>query len=202
MHLLGKTGLPGAVAATAVLIAAAVFLPVPAESADPTDAERAAAARTLIVDFAGGLRGELQTAMQAGGPEAAISVCNAAAPRIAEEKAAETGWSVARTALRLRNPANAPDAWERTVLDMFLAKATQGADLATLEHYETTVKGGKRVFRYMRAIPTQKPCLACHGTLVSETLRSRINEFYPDDQAVGFSLGELRGAFTIIQPIE
>ena len=78
----------------------------------------------------------------------------------------------------------------------------QGADVKELEVYDTATQDGKPVFRYMKAIPTQKPCLTCHGPNVSEPLGKTIAEFYPDDQATGFSLGELRGAFTIVQPLQ
>lgn len=169
-------------------------------AAETTETERAAQSRMLVKDFAKTLKGELVKAMKSGGPAAAVSVCHAAAPEIAAEKSAATGWRVARTALKLRNPKNAPDDWERTVLEAFLAKAKQGADLSKLEHYETVSQGGKRMFRYMKAIPVGKPCLICHGSAVKAELVQSIKEHYPDDNATGFKLGELRGAFTITQP--
>lgn len=188
--------------AASVLMMAAATMGAAAEDAEPTAAERAAESRSLSKSFAERLKSELIRAMEAGGPESAIPVCHIAAPAIAKEKAAETGWSVGRTALRLRNPANAPDAWERAVLLKFEDEIKQGADIRELEHYETTTQDGKRVFRYMKAIPTQEPCLTCHGPNVSDSLRKRIAEFYPEDQAIGFALGELRGAFTIVQPLQ
>ena len=154
------------------------------------------------MSFAKRLKAELVGAIKAGGPASAIPVCNTAAPAITKEKSAEKGWSLGRTALKLRNPANAPDPWERAVLVKFQEKLADGADIAALEHYETGLQDGKRVFRYMKAIPTQEPCLACHGPDVDEALKARIVVYYPDDQAIGFTLGELRGAFTIVQPLE
>jgi hypothetical protein len=139
--------------------------------------------------------------LQAGGPEAAIAVCKIKAPAIAKEKAASTGWSIGRTALKLRNPANSPDAWERSVLLRFQEQIREGAEAKNLEHYETTTKNGEGVFRYMRAIPTQAPCLSCHGSNLSQNVKAKIAELYPEDRATGFSLGELRGAFTIVQPL-
>jgi len=170
-------------------------------AAETTEIERAAQSRMLVQDFAKTLKGELVKAMKSGGPAAAVSVCHAAAPEIAAAKSAATGWRVARTALKLRNPKNAPDDWERAALEAFLAKAEQGADLSKLEHYETVSQGGKRMFRYMKAIPVGKPCLICHGPAVKPELVQSIKEHYPDDKATGFKLGELRGAFTITQPL-
>ncbi len=171
-------------------------------SASPDGAERAAQSRELVKSFAERLKSELVGAMKSGGPTAAIPVCHTAAPAITKEKAAEKGWTLGRTALRLRNPANMPDAWERAVLEKFGEKVKQGADLAKLEHFETTTQNGKRVFRYMKAIPTQKPCLTCHGSAVSADVKEAIRALYPQDQATGFALGELRGAFTITQPVD
>jgi len=188
--------------AASVGILTAATMGVGAQQAEPSAAERAAESRKLTKSFAKQLRRELVQAMEAGGPESAIAVCQAAAPAITQELAAEKQWSVGRTALRLRNPANAPDAWERAVLLKFQDKMKQGADVGELEVYETATQNGKPVFRYMKAIPTQKPCLTCHGPNVSDSVRKTIAEFYPEDQATGFSLGELRGAFTIVQPLQ
>ncbi|MEM7192899.1 MAG: DUF3365 domain-containing protein [Pseudomonadota bacterium] len=137
------------------------------ESSPSTDAERAENSRTLVKGFAKQLKGELVGAIQKGGPESAIGVCQIVAPAIAEEKSDQKGWSVGRTALKLRNPNNAPDTYEREVLLRFQEKLEQGADGATLEHYETATQDGKAVFRYMKAIPMQGPCLTCHGPNVS-----------------------------------
>lgn len=166
------------------------------------DNARAAQARALVKTFAMRLKSELVSALKAGGPEAAIDVCNTEAPAIADELASEKGWMVGRTAIRLRNQANTPDAWERGVLDRFQAAAATGADLAKLEHFEMTNQDGETIFRYMKAIPVQEPCLTCHGKDVSASLRAKIRAVYPEDAATGFSIGELRGAFTISQPIE
>ncbi|MEM7400293.1 MAG: DUF3365 domain-containing protein [Pseudomonadota bacterium] len=172
-----------------------------ADGADQTEAERADQSRHLAKTYGKGLKSALVRAMKAGGPETAIAVCNVAAPEIAKRNTDSSGWSLGRTALKLRNPANAPDDWERSVLLQFEDKIAQGADVAALEHYETTTKDGKPLFRYMKAIPTQGPCLTCHGSNVSPSAKAKISELYPKDQATGFALGELRGAFTITQPV-
>ncbi|WP_108683455.1 DUF3365 domain-containing protein [Methyloceanibacter sp. wino2] len=172
-----------------------------AENAEPTEAARADQSRHLSKSYGEKLKAALVGAMKAGGPESAIAFCNVAAPEMAKQSTVKSGWSLGRTALKVRNPENAPDEWERTVLLEFQDKINQGADAKSLEHYETTTKDDERVFRYMKAIPTQGPCLTCHGSNVSPSVKATIEEFYPDDQATGFELGELRGAFTITQPM-
>lgn len=47
--------------------------------------------------------------------------------------------------------------------------------------------------RLMKAIPTAE---ACQGHAVESELAALIDEYYPDDQAQGFEVGDLRGAFT------
>jgi hypothetical protein len=95
---------------TVALLATA--LPLQAQQQADLDAE----ARGLVKSFFKALKGELVGALESGGPVEAIAVCNERAPALAEETAADSGWRVARTSLKLRNPDNAPDAWESAVL--------------------------------------------------------------------------------------
>ena len=56
-----------------------------------------------------------------------------------------------------------------------------------------------RQLRYLRPLKIVSPCLACHGDperidpQVLEVLRER----YPEDRAVGYSPGDLRGAISV-----
>lgn len=165
------------------------------------EAERVAASRAAVKDFMGTLQGELQAAMKAGGPTNAIEVCNKKAPAIAREISQAQGLRVARTSLKIRNPDNAPDAWERKVLEDFEARRRAGADPATLEHHEIVAADGKRTFRYMKAIPTAELCLNCHGEQLDPKVSATLERLYPKDQATGFKVGDLRGAFTVSQPL-
>ena len=70
-----------------------------------------------------------------------------------------------------------------------------------MDYSEVTTHNGKKVFRYMKAIPTGDVCLSCHGSNINEPVANKINSLYPDDKAKGFSKGDIRGAFTIIQDI-
>lgn len=163
---------------------------------------RTAASREAVKSFAAALKAELSAAMVDGGPVAAIEVCNLAAPAIAEAASAAHGWTVGRTSLKLRNPANAPDAWELAVLREFEERKARGEDPKTLEHAEIVTDGGGQAFRYMKAIPTQAVCTKCHGTQLDPDVVAQIESLYPHDQARGFVVGDIRGAFTIVQPVE
>jgi len=166
-----------------------------------TDA-RAAESRGAVKEFAGQLKGELQAAMKSGGPVRAIEVCQVKAPAIASDISKKKGWQVARTSLKTRNPANAPDSWERMVLKRFDEQKAQGIDAKKLEHYAVVEENGVKKFRYMKAIPTGGVCMNCHGATMAPEVAQKIEKLYPNDQATGYKAGDVRGAFTITQTIQ
>ncbi len=153
-------------------------------------------ARGLVKEFMGSLKGELKTAMEAGGPIEAIGTCNLKAPEIAGQKSQQFGWDLARTSLKLRNRDNAPDAWEQEVLQSFETRKGAGEDITKIELSEIVEQDGKRYFRYMKAIPTGKPCLKCHGDGIDADVAEKLDSLYPEDKARGFKEGDIRGAFT------
>jgi hypothetical protein len=165
--------------------------------------DRAAASRAAVKEFATSLQDELGVASKAGGPVNAIEVCSIVAPAIAADISRKQGWKVARTSLKPRNPKNAPDAWETRVLKEFEARKAKGEDPAQMEHSEMIMGKGTHAFRYMKAIaiPANAPCLACHGEKIDPAVGAKLKALYPQDQAIGYKQGDLRGAFTITQPM-
>lgn len=160
------------------------------------------AARVASAEFGATLKEQLVAGMKAGGPLTAIDVCHTVAGDIAADVSRKHGVSLRRTALRVRNEANAPDAFERSALERFVRAIADGADAATLEHSEVVSTDSGKVFRYMKAIPTAaEPCLACHGTSIQPDVQARLVALYPNDQATGFKAGELRGAFSVSVPM-
>lgn len=148
------------------------------------------------------LKSTLQASMKANGVIESISVCNIKASGITNRVSEEQGMSVGRTSLKYRNPGNKPDDWEKTVLEQFEQRKVAGEAVNTLEYSEVTEHDGKKVFRYMKAIPTDGVCLNCHGMNVSQPFVSKINSLYTDDKATGFKKGDIRGAFTVIQALD
>lgn len=157
--------------------------------------------RKAVADFSAALKSELEAALYTAGPVKAIEVCQLKAPGIADQVSQARGFRIARTSLKVRNPANAPDAWERSVLEQFQAQRDKGADPGQLEFYEIVDQGGGPIFRYMKGIPTQGVCLACHGTQIAPEVKAALQQLYPQDQARGFKFGDLRGAFSITRPV-
>lgn len=184
-----------------VACAALVALPLPVLAAEPVpEPEWIGRSRELVQQLGGELKGELARALSAGGPVAAIAVCRERAPLIAARLSTQSGASVGRTALRVRNPANAPDALERAVLEQFVEDFAAAQADGPVEAMFEIKRGDGIEHRYMRAIPTEGVCLACHGPSLDPALAAAIARDYPEDAATGFKAGELRGAFTVIWP--
>lgn len=174
-------------------VTAAMLIATAAVSSSPpewTDQARSAAA-----SLGSALMPELNRALTRDGPSAAVEVCNVRAPQIAAG-INRPGLEIGRTALRVRNPANAPDEWERETLQRFRERLADGADPASLEAWTTATVDGREVGRWMKAIPTAPLCITCHGENIAPELAQTIERLYPEDQATGFRPGELRGAFT------
>ena len=186
----------GLATALAALVAA-----TGAQAGEPDVKALAGEAKGVIQGFFKELKGTLVSAMKEKGPAGAVEICNKKAGEITARHNKD-GWKVGRTALKLRNPKNAPDAWEKAVLMEFEKKLAEGADPKKLAKFEVVEMDGKKVFRFMKAIPTGKPCLNCHGEKVNPDLYKKIKSLYPEDQAIGFRLGQLRGAFTLSKPLQ
>lgn len=149
------------------------------------------------------LKARLMTAMRDGGPEAAINVCAEEAPIIAQSVSSETGTTIGRTALRVRNTDNAADPWARSVL-MSWSDEVNAEPAAALSYVDTVQvqADGARSYRWARAIRLEPQCTLCHGTDISAEINTLIAGRYPDDAATGFSPGDLRGAFIAEIPID
>jgi Protein of unknown function (DUF3365) len=163
------------------------------------DAAWPAEARKVAGEVPPKLLATLSAAIEKGGPEGAIAVCRDEAPKLAKAASEQSGWSIRRTSLRPRNPKAVPDAWERAALEDFDRRAAAGESPATLEKAELVTEGGQKVQRYLRALPTQPLCLACHGASanLSPAVTAQLQVLYPADQAVGYRAGDIRGAMTL-----
>ena len=178
-----------------VLLAAAVLFPLAACS-ENSPPEWVPEARAKSGQLGSQLISALKDALSEEGPSGGVRVCNVKAPEIAESVSGDR-FNVARTALRVRNPANAPDDWEESVLQRFKARIKEGADPTGLETWQVQNIDGERMGRYMKAIPMGPQCVVCHGESIAPELAETIEKLYPEDQATGFAPGDLRGAFTI-----
>ena len=164
-------------------------------------AQHVSESREIAREYTKLLKRELKLGLQAGGPAYAIGVCHVNAPAIAAALSNEWGWDVGRTSLRIRNPANSPDAWERHVLETFEEELLSGKNPTDIEYYEVVQQDGDRVFRYMKAIPTAEVCESCHGSNLDNVVKERLRDLYPMDHARGYRAGDIRGAFTFAKSL-
>ena len=154
-------------------------------------------ARGIVQEYASALQKTLKASIMTSGPASAIKTCHVHAPGISQQTAALTGWEIARTSSKVRNPNHQPTPWESRILQQFATQAANGTAISRLEHYEITTDNGARVFRYMKAIEVKGLCLNCHGPHVAGPVQSAIDDLYPTDKATGYREGDLRGAFTL-----
>ena len=162
--------------------------PEPAGTAGPTGPASVdpvtARARERVAPYKAALKQALEKGM-AESPEAAIEACAARAPEIARA-ASSDGMTIGRTALRLRNPDNAPRPWVVPVMEE-LSTAPKG----TMASRTLSLPGGK--IGYVEAIwLAPAPCPVCHGD-PAKPIRDKLAARYPQDQATGFVPGDFRG---------
>lgn len=148
------------------------------------------------------LKHTLQKQMKNGGHVNAIAFCNSEAGELTRQLSTQAGWKIARTSLKARNANNKPDAWEKQVLQSFEQRKSKGEQIQQLDYSEIIETNNQSVFRYMKAIPTNEPCLSCHGDNLSTEVAEKLKQLYPNDKATGFKAGDIRGAFTITRIID
>ncbi len=167
------------------------------EKQDQFDSKNAAAAcEKLIGQFQSALKKELVTALTDGGAGKAISVCNLSAPLIADSFSTLPGFSIRRVSLKQRNQQFVPDKFEDSILTLFASLENDQPQRA-----DSYIEGDESPnrYRYMKEIKTGQVCLNCHGDpdKFSKEVKEALALDYPDDPAVGYKLGDSRGAFSI-----
>ncbi|MGI9592228.1 MAG: c-type heme family protein [Myxococcota bacterium] len=173
------------VALLAVVVCGAGAASVGAD--EPGAAERGS---ELLAPF----KRELQQALREGlakGPAEAIDACRERAPEIARARSRD-GVRMGRASHRLRNPANAAPEWVAPTLAAYLEEDSERAP--------RVVAIGEGWSGYVEPILTQPLCLTCHGEALAPEVAERIAALYPEDRAVGFRVGELRGVFWVEYP--
>lgn len=159
-------------------------------------------ARSAAQTLGGTLLKALAAELQAGGPPQGVRVCSEIAPRIAAEQSKD-GLAIRRVTSRPRNPASAPDDWERAGLEKLAAAHAAGKLPPELSEV-TAPTQGPRTLRYLKPIVIAQACLACHGdpAALDPAVRSALAERYPHDQATGYQAGAFRGAISVTVALE
>jgi len=149
----------------------------------------------LIQQFGGALKFELKKALGEGGHEYAIETCAKKAPEIAAASSREGMVSIKRVSDRFRNGENEANDQELETL-RFFEDLPRGSELIR-GFWEDREDG--QWYVYHKAIKMELVCMRCHGAPgnlapgVEETLAG----MYPDDKAVGYKPGDIRGLFVV-----
>lgn len=161
---------------------------------DNTVVLRQAAAK-VVGEFQQDLKSELMAAMQEGGAVNAIEVCHVRAPEIAAAHSREGVWSIVRVTDQPRRPEHMASEHQLNVMANF-------ADSAHAEEMYTewrTTEAGDSTFVYYQPIRIGGLCTNCHGTQdkLAEGVEAKLTGLYPQDQATGYEVGDLRGMFVV-----
>lgn len=168
---------------------------------DSIPAEALHEARQASEALANDLMGRLFAGLDVGGPARAVEICSdMAQARSAEYSTPEL--LIRRVSLASRNPANAPDLFERDQLRRLTELHEAGElpeEIALVGAY-----GGQRYLRYMKPIVLAEQCVACHGPSdqIPAEIKAVLEDRYPDDRATGYQVGDLRGAFSVMLRLE
>ncbi|MEJ2437496.1 MAG: DUF3365 domain-containing protein [Sulfurovaceae bacterium] len=135
------------------------------------------------------LKGDLQKYMkQDPSGLAAFGFCTGKAQEITESvnKKLPNNVSVRRTSNKVRNPQNKKD-----TLDKWVMISQYGPGKAN--HKNLFIVEGDGFTRAYKPLFADKACLKCHGENIAEPLKAAIDTAYPQDKAVDYKEGELRG---------
>ncbi len=141
----------------------------------------------------------LQEALKAGGVENAISFCNINAMPLVDSLSDVYGAEIKRVSQKTRNPKDQPNELEQEILEAYVF---QKNDSLPLNPNVQTIDGDKYLFNKPILVDNAL-CLTCHGKPENGLLKDTqdfIKSKYPEDQATGYEMGDLRGMWSIIIP--
>lgn len=144
------------------------------------------------------LSSNLKQAMKKGGVEYALKFCNIEAMPLTDSLSEHYGIELRRASHQPRNPVNRADSLEMETVKKYLRQIQKNEKLkpATYAH-ENTIS-------FHAPIRITNPlCLNCHGepgTDIAQSDFETIQKLYPEDEATGFKMGELRGIWSIDFP--
>jgi len=149
------------------------------------------------------LKSNLGKAIREGGMPGAIEFCAGKAQELAQKVNRElVVVRVSRVSDKYRNPKNKPDSLDMKVIRMFKEKLRKGS---LPPYYVTAVeRGGKLYYVYYKPIRVAPFCLQCHGNpeeMDPEVLKV-LREKYPEDKALNYKAGDLRGVFKVVIPAD
>lgn len=145
-------------------------------------------AEHVVAIFQQQLKSELMLGLKKS-PISAISICQVRAPQIAAELST-SAVTIGRASDKPRNDSTVTPKWVLPFLKNYRHTAQTAMQPVHVKIDNTRIG-------YVKPITMQTPCLTCHGEHIAEPLQQKINQIYPNDQAVNYKKGEFRGVFWV-----
>jgi len=160
--------------------------------------------RENVSDFMVQLKSILIKQMKSEGTLSAIAVCADTAQVLTNNFGLKKGVYIKRVSFKNRNKHSAPDEFEARILIEFEQIHKEGKLTSGTEHFEIIIENDYQYLRYMKPIKIGTACLKCHGNeeKISTEVKGLITKRYPDDKALGYKNGDLRGAVSIKKLID
>lgn len=139
----------------------------------------------------------LQQKIREEGTVGAIEFCNLNALAITDSLSGEFGAGISRITDRPRNPQNTASGEEMKFISNFRG------ELSTGQTPEALIVRQEDRTNFYYPIVTNELCLQCHGrpeSEISPEVYSKLQQRYPEDRAVGYTAGELRGLWKVSFP--
>jgi excinuclease UvrABC ATPase subunit len=125
----------------------------------------------------------------------AVQYCNVNIYPLTDSLNKEFNAKIRRTSLKWRNPKNAPNDDEKKILEIFEKLHSEGKKVN-----DSLIKINDTKIWYVKPIYAQGMCQNCHGgvgTTISEKNYNVIKKLYPEDKAIDYKSGDLRGMWSI-----
>ena len=160
--------------------------------------------RTTAMEFMKDLKGVLISQIQTNGVLQAVAVCSDTAQVLTNNFGIQKGVFIRRVSFKNRNENNLPDDFEKKILNKFELSHQNKELNDETEHAEIVQEGEFKYLRYLKPILVQAECLNCHGSEndIMPEVKQLIAQEYSNDKAVGYNIGELRGAVSLKKVIE
>lgn len=141
----------------------------------------------------------LQQALQEGGVENAIDFCNLKAMPLVDSLSKNYNATIRRVSLKVRNPEDYPTELEKQILEAYQFQLNDSiAPQANVQPI------GEDQYLFTQPIMVESAlCLTCHGKPDNGFLKETsdfIKSKYPEDQATGYEIDDLRGMWSITFP--
>ncbi len=125
---------------------------------------------------------------------AALKFCNISAIPLTDSMSVDQERRIYRVSDKPRNPGNLANEVEMEYISSVKGKLILGETVTPAVHAL-----GDRVIGYY-PIVTNQFCLQCHGNVgqeINEETFTVIQQLYPEDKAIGYGEGEIRGIFVV-----